>query len=219
MSKKLVYPLFCVLVFLSLSSFHRCGGSGEPTKFKAAKAVEYSTLQQGDIVFQQSVSPQCTAIQAATGSVWTHVGIILNYGGELMVLEAVEPVRLTKIEDWFARSKRNEAKRLKDAKTILTGSVLAEMKTMGDGWINLHYDIGFNWSDEEIYCSELVYKIYDRVLGKKIGEIKQLKDFDLESPVVKRIMRQRYGDDIPLEEWMIAPGAMYDSPELESVQL
>ena len=34
-----------------------------------------------------------------------------------------------------------------------------------------HYDFWFEWSDERIYCSELVWKIYRRGLGIELGEL------------------------------------------------
>ena len=52
---------------------------------------ERFSLQEGDIVFQQSKSAQSAAIQAATGSRYTHVGLI-TMRKKTHVLEAVNPV-------------------------------------------------------------------------------------------------------------------------------
>ncbi len=218
MQSRMYTALVSALLILSLGSFDGCGDA-VAVKKQSSKPTRYEALQEGDIVFQQSVSPQCAAIKAATGSVWTHVGVVIRKNNQWLVLEAVEPVRITPIDDWMARSKVNEVRRLKaDAKQWDAASIQA-MHTMGEQWLNKHYDIGFAWSDDEMYCSELVYKLYDRILHVQVGTLKQLKDYDLSSPVVQRIMHQRYGDQIPYEEWMIAPGAMYDSPLLEHVAI
>jgi Permuted papain-like amidase enzyme, YaeF/YiiX, C92 family len=217
MFRKFSKSLLVAVSFIGLCSFQTCTPSIEKQKTSQEQPLDLSDLRAGDIVFQQSVSPQCQAIKSATGSDWTHVGIVLENSGKLVVLEAVEPVRVTSLEDWFARSKVNAAKRLVNAESLLTPDVLVQMNSLGENWVNRHYDIGFGWTDDELYCSELVYKLYDRVLNVQIGQIKQLKDYDLNSPIVKKIMKQRYGEAIPYEEWMIAPGAMYDSALLESV--
>jgi hypothetical protein len=55
-------------------------------------------LQDGDIVFSGSAFGQGAAIIAATGSPITHCGIAFKKDGSWMVLEAVQPVRVTKLE-------------------------------------------------------------------------------------------------------------------------
>ena len=39
----------------------------------------------------------------------------------------------------------------------------------------------------------------------------------LEDPSVKAKLRERYGENIPLDEPVISPAAMFASPELETV--
>jgi len=58
-------------------------------------------FQNGDIVFQSSTSGQSKAIQIATGSKYSHMGIIYKQGDEFLVYEAVQPVRLTPLTDWI----------------------------------------------------------------------------------------------------------------------
>jgi uncharacterized protein YycO len=79
------------------------------------------------------------------------------------------------------------------------------------------YDLTFEWSDDRIYCSELVWKIYDRGIGIQVGKIKKLRDFDLSNDVVKNKMKERYGDQIPLDETVISPGDMFSSKLLKTV--
>ncbi len=69
----------------------------------------------------------------------------------------------------------------------------------------------------EIYCSELVWKIYDEGAGIHLGELNQLRDFDLSSEAVRTIMAERYGTKIPLNEKVIAPSDLYLSKQLKLV--
>ncbi len=177
-------------------------------------------LQEGDIIFHTSQSKQCTAVQLATKSQYSHCGILFTYSGKLQVLEAVQPVKITPIEDFIQRGKNHHyvVKRLVNAQKVLTEDHLIAMKKIGNSFKGKNYDIYFNWSDDDIYCSELVWKIYENATGIKLGELKPLSSYDLSHPEVKSIMKERYGNNIPLSEMMISPGAIFDSELLMTVE-
>jgi len=108
-------------------------------------------------------------------------------------------------------------KRLKDAGKVLDDSGLAKLHGATSQFAGRPYDLTFEWSDDRIYCSELVWKLYDRALNIHVGELQRLKDFNLSDPVVKAKMRQRYGKRVPLNEPVISPVAMFRSPLLVTV--
>ena len=181
------------------------------------KDVEF---QNGDIIFQTSQSGQSKAIQLATHSKYSHVGIIYNNGGKYFVYEAVQPVKLTPLDKWIDRGLDDHyvVKRLKNADEILTKEALSKMKKVGERYKGKNYDIYFEWSDDKIYCSELVWKVYKEGAGIEIGELEQLRDFDLSHEIVKQKMKERYGDNIPMDEKVISPAVMFDSDELITVK-
>lgn len=174
-------------------------------------------LKDGDIIFQSSKSGQSWAIQLATHSKYSHVGMIYHEDGEAMVFEAVQPVKITPLKDFIRRGDGNHyvVKRLKG--DPLTDEDLASMREYGEQFIGYPYDLYFEWSDDKMYCSELVWKVYEHGAGIEIGEKQKLGDFDLSLEVVKKIIKERYGSDIPLDEDVISPGAMFDSPLLYEV--
>ena len=176
-------------------------------------------FRNGDIIFHQSNNEQSKAIRLATSSKYTHMGIIYEKDDKFYVYEAVGPVKLTPLEDWIKRGIDGHyvLKRLKNADDILNDEALLKMKSVGDRFEKKPYDFLFNWSNDEIYCSELVWKIYHEALGIDIGKLELLKDFDLSSPEVKNIMKERYGNDVPLNEKVISPIAMFNSDLLVSV--
>jgi len=176
-------------------------------------------LQNGDIIFQTSKSRQSKAIQLATKSKYSHVGIIYKNGDKLYVYEAVQPVKLTPLRNWINRGEKKKyvVKRLINAQNILTTENLKKMKDIGNTFKNKNYDIYFDWSDKEIYCSELVWKIYKRALNIEIGKLEKLKDFDLTNPEVKKIIKKRYGNNIPLNETVISPVSIFNSEKLKTV--
>lgn len=178
-------------------------------------------VQEGDIIFQISESDLSTAIQLATHSKYSHCGIIFKRDDDQWyVYEALQPVRYTPLRQWMARGKQGHfvIKRLKDAATVLTPEVISKMKETGKQYNGKDYDFYFGWSDERIYCSELVWKIYKGATGLEIGTLQTLKDFDLNSPAVKQQMKAIYGDKIPLNEKIISPVSMFESPLLVTVK-
>ena len=177
-------------------------------------------LQNGDIIFQTSQSNQSKAIQLATKSKYSHVGIVYKNYNKFFVYEAVQPVKLTPLTEWIDRGKDDHyvVKRLKNASEVLTPKTLTKMKSIGEKYKGKNYDIYFEWSDERIYCSELVWKIYNEATGIEIGELEELKDFDLSHKVVKTKMKERYGNEIPMDEIVISPSSMFNSDELVTVK-
>ena len=188
------------------------------TLMVACSSADYEP-QNGDIVFQTSRSEQSLAIQRATHSRYSHVGIVYIEHGEPYVYEAAQAVSLTRLEDWVSGGEDGHyvVKRLRDADRLLTPSHLATMKTEGAKFQARDYDRYFDWSDEKLYCSELVWKIYQRGLGVEIGVPQRLGDLDLSDPVVKAKIQERWGDTPPTEEMVISPGAMFDSNRLVTV--
>lgn len=178
------------------------------------------TIQNGDIIFQTSKSSQSKAIQLATNSKYSHMGIIYESDGQFLVYEAVQPVTLTPLQDWINRGENGHyvIKRLENADEVLTSSTLTRMKQVGAKFKGKPYDIYFGWSDDKIYCSELVWKIYKQALGVEIGKLEQLSDFDLTNEMVQARLKERYGNNIPMDEKVISPASMFDSDKLVTVK-
>jgi len=180
------------------------------------RAPAATPLRDGDLVFQTSRSGQSLAVQRATHSPWSHMGVVLMRGGQPYVFEASATVRYTPLDQWAARGDggRYAVRRLKRP---LTTDQLAKLHGAAGRYAGRPYDLYFEWSDERIYCSELAWKLYRDALGIEIGARQQLRDFDLTDAVVRAKMRERYGDRVPLKEPVISPAAMYDSPLLETI--
>ncbi len=175
-----------------------------------------TTHKDGDIIFIVNPSGQGKAIQLATKSKYTHVGVIFFEDGKEYVYHAVEPVMRSSLDGFKSMSADGnyEIRRLKD-QSVLTKENVAKMLADAKSKLGTHYDLGFSWDDKQLYCSEFVWKVYNKTLNLSIGALKPLKDFDLSHPAVKQKMEERYGKNIPLDEKMISPGDMYNSDLLE----
>jgi hypothetical protein len=193
---------FCLLLFLSAGAHGRL-----------------PSVQPGDIIFHTSRSAQSLAVQRATSSPYSHMGLVLWRVGRPCVFEAVATVRCTPLGEWVARGdgRHYVVKRLINAPTLLTAAALGRIASAAQRFQGKPYDLAFEWSDERLYCSELVWKIYRNALGLKIGALQKVRDFNLGDPVVAAKLRERYGERIPLDEPVISPAAMFDSPLLVTV--
>ena len=182
--------------------------------------AENDEIKNGDLIFQTSLSGQSKAIQLATKSKYSHCGLIYKDGNEYFVFEAVQPVKKTSLDKWIARGQDGKfvIKRLKNANEVLTPTALAKMKQVGEQFSGKNYDLTFEWSDDKIYCSELIWKVYQRATGIEVGKLQKLSDFDLSNESVKKKMQERYGDKIPMNEIVISPAAIFDSELLVTVK-
>lgn len=187
---------------------------------EVSKLIEHDGIQNGDLIFQTSLSGQSKAIQLATKSKYSHCGIIFKEGNDFFVFEAIQPVKRTALDKWIARGQDGKfvIKRLKNASQVLTPETLQKMKQVGETFNGKNYDLTFEWSDDKIYCSELIWKIYQRATGIEIGKLEHLSDFDLTNDAVKKKMQERYGNKIPLDEIVVSPAAIFDSELLATVK-
>src|SRR5262245_43284866 len=175
-----------------------------------------TTVRPGDIIFHTSRSSQSQAIQLATHSPYSHMGLVLYRSGRPFVLEAAGKVQFTPLDAWVARGVGGKyaVKRLRDAGALASPAGLRRLQVAAEAFLGRPYDPYFEWSDDRIYCSELVWKAYDRGLGIRLGKLASLSTFDLSNDAVKRKLSERYGKNVPMDESVISPAAMFESPLL-----
>ena len=180
---------------------------------------KYNKISEGDIIFQTDKSKQSKAIQLSTHSQYSHVGVIFKERCTYYVFEGTQPVKRTLLDTFITRGVGGHyvIKRIKNADLILTPTIIDKMKGLCQKFEGKNYDLTFEWSDDRIYCSELVWKVYKRATGIEIGTLQHLKDFDLTSNDVKKKMKERYGDSIPMDEIVISPAAIFNYKHLMTV--
>lgn len=197
-----VLSLIVVLVFASAT---------------ACAQQESAEPQDGDIVFHESKSEQSPIIKLAQQSKWTHCGIVFHIGEKAYVYEASNTVKFTPLKEWIARGKDGVycAKRLK---TPLSAPAISKMKSVGAKYKGKPYDKWFQWSDNKMYCSELVWKIYTQGADIELCTPEQFSDFNLSAPGVKKLIKERYGDSFDASERIVSPQALYKSELLKEVR-
>lgn len=174
--------------------------------------------REGDIVFHESTSAQSAVIKQVTRSRYTHMGVVVYAQGEPVVLEAISTVSMTPYKAWVERGKNHHVvvKRLKGA--ALEPAQLEAMRRVGASLKGLRYDVKFLWGDETMYCSELVWKIYERGASIKLTPTQRYSSFDLSDERARKLIAARFGKrPIPMDEEVVSPVSVYDSPLLTTV--
>jgi hypothetical protein len=177
-------------------------------------------LRNGDIIFLQSQTSQAVAFEEATASIWTHTGIILWHNNQWMVAEASATVRYTPLEQFIAKGKQQRyvIKRLKNKLFPLDSDTGRNLENRVANFLGRPYDIYFRWDDASIYCSELVWKVYEPFV--RLTEPQKMKDLDLSGPQVKKLILERYrhkGKALNLEETVVTPISIFNSSRLYQV--
>ena len=179
-------------------------------------------INEGDIILIRSQSEQSYAIAEATQSIWTHVGIIVKRGSDWQVAEAVGPLAVKPLSSFIGRSKNKTYKIVRNQKFLpkMIPKLYAALYKY-----NQPYDIFFEFSDDRIYCSELVYKVFRDVTGSPVGKLQKNKDLKLDGPYVSKLIEERLtaiGKELNLEEPIITPVGLLDDNNLtlvhESIQ-
>ena len=217
------------LLFLVLLASCTSYGEGERSKNSepAVAAQPPPQLQSqprrsyksGDIIFQKSLSPQSAALREATGSEWTHVGILVKKDSKWYVSEEIGPAVMTPLQTFINRGKDKAYRvyrwKFFDAETQSEALLLAMKK------YNKPYDIFFEWSDDREYCSEFVHKVMLEVTGKQIGKIQAMKELKTDGPYVHALVEQRYtkiGKTLDPNEPIISPISEMNDPDLTFIE-
>ncbi len=174
-------------------------------------------LREGDVVFTGSKRGQGEAIIAATGSRYSHCGVVFQRDGKWMVLEAVQPVGVVSLDEFKSRSEPGLflVRRLK---VPVAPADYQKARAWAEAQIGKNYDGRFLWDDGNLYCSELVWKFYARA-GVELCAPRKFRDYDLRKPSVRKLIDQRFGgmERVPLDERVVAPSDLAGSTLLQDV--
>ena len=189
-------------------------------------------LKTGDIVFQESGNSQSLAIALASGSLYTHTGLIeMSADGRVNVVEATGPVRTTSLDTWIEHGTggRITIKRVKGLEADAARKALAAAHTH-DG---KPYDHFFYKGRDAIYCSELVHLAFKDGAGLAIGAEQRVKDLNIDNAAVRSLIEARWRQypvcvakkaasfeacyPMTLEETLVTPASVARDAKLETV--
>lgn len=201
-------PLFFWRICLAVSLLWLAGCQ------QTTAATPPVVLQDGDILFQSLPHGDLVdAIEGATGSPFSHCGIAHQTDHGWVVIEAIGPVKETKLSVWIGHGRRGRytVYRLREAyRDCIPAMITAAKKYLGRP-----YDIHYEMDDKKIYCSELIYKAFKRASGEELGQLVALGKLNW-GPHVRVIEAIEHGR-VPLERMMITPRSVSEAEQLELV--
>lgn len=195
----------------------------EPTpETKPAPAIS-SEIQEGDIIFQISLSGQSAAISEATNSKWTHVALVFKEGATWYAYEASSKVMKTPLKKFMDRGRSGiyVVKRINPKVAVLDKVKVEALRKAAKTFFDKPYDIFFEWSDSKIYCSELVFKAYLMALQLEVGKVERWRDMNLNSPKVQLLLKERLAKlhrNLDLDQPIVTPAAQFNSDLLVTVR-
>ncbi len=168
-------------------------------KLTEPKLSSLPKLANGDLVFQTDRSKQMLAILFATGSFYTHVGIIkMSRSGAPMVIDASRQVRCIPLADWINHGygKRLLVMRMQG----LTSSDSSRIVLAAEDYFGRPYDIFFTFGKDRIYCSELIYYAYHDGANIDLGHVQKVAELNMDNFAVRKIIQLRWHRDPVCEQ-------------------
>lgn len=167
-------------------------------------------VHEGDFVFQSLPhSDLVDAIEGITQSPYSHCGIVEKKNGDWYVIEALGSVHETEISQWIQRGRDGHfvAYRLNKVLEVKTETILDAARE----YFGRPYDIHYEFDDEKIYCSELIFKAVKKATGIELGKVQTIAELNWKPyEVVALAIEGR----MPLERRLITPKAITEAKEL-----
>ena len=205
-NSKLLLVFFSFLILLTSCGYKQ--GRVEPEYDKDGNPI----FNEGDIVGHTSGADYLGLLRNITESPYTHVGILVKDEGKLMVLEAVGGgVMINPFSSFISRGEGGKYTVLR-VKPEFRDSLFKVMD-IARGFIGKEYDDRFEPDDENIYCSELIYKAFKRGSDAKAGEMEKLSDVlgvQKYNPIVSAVIKRKFGGK-PDDILVVSPGSVMRS--------
>ncbi len=163
-----------------------------------------TNLKEGDLAFQCRLSEQTIMLLIGTASPCTHVGIVMEGDdGQLYVYEALEPVRITPIEEYEKAGLFNY---------VWYKRATEETLKVNPEYVGKHYDYAFCFDNDDYYCSELVWRTYQDQFGIRLAEPRELSTFNI--GLFEDVVKER---GLQLNQLIVPPCDIQNSDKLRAL--
>jgi hypothetical protein len=179
--------------------------------------MEHS-CKTGDIIFIRINNPLYRRVAMVTRSWTSHVGIVVEEGGEILVAESTIPVsKKTPLAHFLQKSYAGQyaIKRLQqDLTTQQQERIRAEINQRLGIW----YHIGFKYDSPRQFCSKFVYDVFYAALGIEIGRLETFREL-LQPNVADQLWFWRlwFFGCIPWNRRTVTPASQFLSDALATV--
>lgn len=195
-------------------------------------AEDLPALKTGDIVFQTTRTNASDAIMLASGTLYTHVGIVeIDKAGHPVVIEAVGPVQAVPLDAWIGKGegRRVTVKRIKGLDEEQAKRATANARR----YLGRPYDHYFYETRDAIYCSELVYAAFKDGADLTVGREEKVRDLNIDTGAAQKLIRQRWKSHplckaegaktfeacygLILDQTLVTPASIARDPQVDTV--
>lgn len=177
------------------------------------RALTYDK-HEGDVLFQSLPSGDLVrAIEGITGSPWSHCGILIRRDRSWVVIEALGTVCETPYWLWLIRGRGAQLTTFRVAG--VSSAEIERVTSAARQFLGRPYDFRYAPGDDEIYCSELVYRAFEDGCGIRLGSWDRLGDLNWK-PFEAFILEMEAGP-LPLDRRMITPVGLTRSSRMVPV--
>jgi uncharacterized protein YycO len=171
--------------------------------------------KSGDLIFQSLPhSDLVDAIEGATESKYSHVGIVIQKENQWFVRESCKGVvHDTPLEEYINRG-RDESIDVYRVKKEYTKHLPLFIEKSAR-YLGRPYDMRFSLDDEYIYCSELVYKAFRDASDIALGTLDRFGDLKWKKYEV--FIKSVENGVIPENRLVITPVAISKAKQLKQV--
>lgn len=174
--------------------------------------------RHGDVVFQSLPNPWgmdlVDTIEGATGSPYSHCGMVIWQDNQWQVIEAIGPVQIIPLSAWQARGRGKKIWAYRfdaSSQKHIPAALVAMKRDLGKP-----YDPRYRFDEQAIYCSELIHRGWKAASGKGLGETVTLQELNWQ-PYRKVIVAIEGTEEIPLTREIITPRDLAKATELTLV--
>ena len=137
-------------------------------------------LKVGDVLLQPRECWSCTLIEEQEGTIYSHMGMVIQVQPTVQVIDALGTVKISSFEAFNSGTQKNQKISVirlnrEDAVEHLQENRLEFLAYYLNEFDGLKYDHDFLWNnldengEEMLYCSEMVTKLLQGYLGIEVG--------------------------------------------------
>lgn len=180
-----------------------------------AASADPADYREGDLIYIKIPTSFGRAIEEVTHSPVSHVGIVARHeSGALTVVHALGKVQEEPLDRFLHRSKGFWAVQ---RYAFESPAALARFVASARSFLGRKYDYFFVIDNEDIYCSELVYRAFRDGLNLVPVPLKGLT-FGAPGSEARRVMERITQGPVPEGTAGIEPGQYFASPRFRMIE-
>lgn len=180
----------------------------------------FASFEPGDILLHSAKCGQyCDSIRAVTNSQIDHAAIVVKapktstlplvskfFTKDGEVVEAWTPIaKRTNLAEFIARDS-GQYIQLRLKPEYMNKNSINDVVKIAQSYVGKEYDYHFEESEDKIYCSELVYKAYEKGANIPVGKVQRISEFGRKS--AKGYWTEHFNGNIPWERQIISPAGL-----------